>query len=100
MSKVKKGDDVIIVSGAHKGKKGKVNEVNPTKNLVYVEGITKKTHKKKSEYSEGGIVDVPKSVHASNVMLLDSKGNVTRIGKKKDGDKLARFEKTTGKVLK
>lgn len=70
-SHVKRGDQVKVISGSHKGKSGKVIELLPKKNRVRVEGIALlKKHVKKSEQNPNGqIVELEGSVHISNVQL-------------------------------
>ena len=68
---VKKGDQVRIIAGNHKGKEGQVLSVNAAKNTVVVEGgrtVTKAT--RPSEGDEGGLKTVDAPVHISNVKKL------------------------------
>ena len=68
---VKRGDQVVVISGSHRGKEGKVLEVLPEKQRVRVEGVAMiKRHMKKSqEHPQGAIVEREGSVHVSNHML-------------------------------
>jgi len=68
---IKRGEDVVVIAGAHKGKAGKVLEILPPKNRVRVEGVAMiKRHMKKSEeHPNGAIVEREGSVHVSNLML-------------------------------
>jgi large subunit ribosomal protein L24 len=68
---VKRGDQVVVISGSHRGKEGKVLEVLPEKQRVRVEGVAMiKRHMKKSqEHPQGAIVEREGSVHVSNLML-------------------------------
>ena len=68
---VKKNDEVVVLSGAHRGKRGKVLEVLRTKNRVLIEGVNliKKAMRKTQDNPQGGIVEREGSVHVSNVML-------------------------------
>ena len=105
-SKLKTGDDVIVVAGKDKGQRGKITSVNTAKNRVYVEGVNiAKKHLSQREAmrlnKEPGIVEKPLSVRASNVMLADPKdGTPTRVGYKldKDGSKV-RFAKKSGETI-
>ena len=86
MSKVhvKKGDNVIVLSGQDKGKKGKILEVNPDKSTVMVEGVNMRTkHKKpRSAQQPGGIMKQEAPINSAKVMLICTKcGKPTRIGK-------------------
>jgi len=68
--RIKKGDEVVVIAGEHKGSKGKILQVNPAKDRVLVEGVNmRKRHEKKTQDSEGGIVEREASLHSSNVML-------------------------------
>ena len=99
MRKLKKGDEVVIISGSNKGTKGKLLKVDYDRNRVYVEGVTVKKNKKQSEYSEGGIVDIPKPIHLSNVMIVGQDGQGTRVGIKDEKGSRVRFEKKSQKVI-
>ena len=100
--KVKKGDEVIVLAGKDKGKKGSIIKVIPTESRVVVSGINMATrHEKPSRTGPGGIKRVEASIHVSNVALLDPKsGKATRVGYKilKDGKKM-RVARRSGEVL-
>lgn len=68
---VKRGDDVVVIAGSHKGKSGKILEILPAKQRARVEGVAMiKRHVKKSqENPNGSIVEREGSVHLSNLML-------------------------------
>ncbi len=68
---VKRGDQVVVIAGSHKGKTGKVLEIRAAKSRVVVEGVAMlKRHTKKSEkHPNGAIVEREGSVHVSNLML-------------------------------
>ncbi len=68
---VKRGDAVVVISGSHRGKEGKILEILPVKSRARVEGIAMmKRHTKKSqEHPQGAIVEREGSVHVSNLML-------------------------------
>ena len=68
---VKRGDPVVVISGSHRGKEGKILEVLPEKARARVEGVAMiKRHMKKSqEHPQGAIVEREGSVHISNLML-------------------------------
>lgn len=82
--KIKKGDEVIVLTGRDKGTKGEVLSVMPAKNRVIVQGVNKvKKHQKPTQFAPGGIVEKELSIHASNVALVDPKsGAPTRVGYK------------------
>lgn len=70
--KIKKGDDVVVIAGDHKGSKGKILEVIRTKNRVLVEGVNlvKKHERKTQENPQGSIVEREASIHFSNVKKI------------------------------
>jgi len=90
--KIKKGDEVVVLTGKDKGAKGEVLKVMPEKSRVVVKGVNVVTkHQKPTQMSAGGINKQELSVHVSNVALADPKtGKATRIGYKtlKDGKKV------------
>ena len=71
--KIKKGEEVIVIAGDHKGKKGKVLQVLRDKNRVIVEGINllKKHEKKTQDNPQGSIVEREFPIHYSNEMLAE-----------------------------
>lgn len=99
---LKKGDKVIVVAGSDKGKKGNVVEVIRDKQRVIVEDVNiVKKHRKPTQNTPGGIVEIPAAIHISNVMLLDPKsGEPTRIGRKIVDGKSVRYSKKSGEIIK
>ncbi|PDH49302.1 MAG: 50S ribosomal protein L24 [Bacteroidetes bacterium MED-G21] len=99
---IKKGDTVKVLSGADNGKTGKITSVDREKGRAFVEGVNlvSKHTKPSAANPQGGIVKREASVHISNLMVVDSKGQASRIGRKlnKDG-KLVRYSKKSGEVL-
>lgn len=100
--KIKKGDQVVVLTGKDKGKKGEILEAHPAQNRVVVKGVNiAKMHKKPTQTSPGGIEEQELSIHASNVALVDpKKGAATRVGYKleKDGKKTRVAKKSGEKV--
>jgi large subunit ribosomal protein L24 len=99
---IKKGDTVKVLSGADNGKTGKITSVDLEKGRAFVEGINMVSkHTKPSAASpQGGIIKREASVHVSNLMVVDSKGQASRIGRKLNEDgKLVRYSKKSGEVL-
>lgn len=81
--RIKKNDTVVVITGKHKGKKGRVIKVMPSENKVIVEkvNIVKRHMKPSRKYAQGGIIEKEAPLHISNVMLLCPKcDNPTRIG--------------------
>jgi len=106
--KIRKNDNVMVISGNDKGKTGKVLKVFPKNTRVIVEGINlRKRHTKPSQKSpQGGIIEKEAPIHASNIMLLDPKTNVpTRLGSQIILDentgkkKRARISRSTGEMV-
>jgi len=100
-AKIKKGDDVVVLTGKDKGRTGKVLRVIPSDNRVVVQGIqVVQRHTRPSAGNpQGGIVNKEATIHLSNVALVDAKGKPTRVGFRMDGDKKVRFAKTTGDAI-
>ena len=100
--KLKKDDEVIVLTGKDKGKKGKIVAVLTNERRVVVEGVNVVTkHQKPSQLSAGGIQKKELPIHISNVALVDPKeGTATRVGYKvlKDGKKV-RVAKKSGETL-
>ena len=102
MTKIKKNDNVQVITGKNKGKEGKVIAVLDGK--VIVEGVnTVSKHSKASQKNpKGGIIHQDNPIDASNVMLVH-KGKPTRVGFKtietKKGPKKVRFAKSNGDVI-
>ncbi len=69
---IKAGDEVAVISGAHKGQKGTVKKVQRDKDRVIIEGVhvLKKAVRKSAQHAEGGIIDIDGSIHISNVKLI------------------------------
>lgn len=100
--KIKKGDQVVVLTGKDKGKTGEILSVMPKENRVVVKGVNVvKKAQRQTATSEGGIVEKELSIHASNVALIDPKTNKpTRVGYKVDakGEKTRIAKKSGEKV--
>ncbi len=70
---VKKGDEVVVISGAERGKRGRIRQILPAKQRVIVEGLQQvKIHKKRSQdLPNGAIVEQDGNIHVSNLMLVE-----------------------------
>ncbi|MGH8781960.1 50S ribosomal protein L24 [Paraburkholderia flava] len=100
MNKIRKGDEVIVVTGKDKGKRGVVLAIG--EEHVTVEGINiAKKHVKPNPMkgTTGGVEAKTMPLHISNVALVDANGKPSRVGIKVEGDKKVRFLKSTGAVL-
>lgn len=105
MSKIhiKKDDSVIVLSGADKGKTGKVLKVLVDKDRALVEGVrvVTKSTKPSAKSPQGGIVKQESPIHISNLSLIDPKsGKPTRISIKKEGKNVIRVSKKSGEEIK
>jgi large subunit ribosomal protein L24 len=99
--KIKKGDTVVVLTGKDKGKKGEVKHIDTELSRVTVAGVNVVTkHRKPSQTNGGGLDKIEKSLHISNVALLDPKsGKPTRVGYKTVGDRKVRVAKRSGEQL-
>lgn len=99
--KIKKNDMVIVISGADKGKTGKVLQVIPERTRVIVEGVNfvKRHTKARGQGEQGGILEKEASLHVSNVQLLYN-DEPTKIGYQKLADgKKVRVARRTGDTI-
>ena len=100
--RIRKGDNVVVISGREKGKQGAVLKVLRKEDRVLVQGVNMvKRHTRPSQVSAGGILEREAPLHRSNVALVDPKeGGPTRIGAKflKDGRKV-RVARRSGEVV-
>jgi len=99
-AKLKKGDNVIILTGKDKGKKGEISSVNPTARKAIVDGANMAIrHTKQSQAAQGGRISKAMPIDLSNLSLLDKNGKATRVGFRMEGDAKVRFAKTTGETI-
>src|SRR5947209_7420724 len=102
--KVRSGDQVLVTAGKDRGKSGRVLRVEPKKERVYVDGLNmvkrhvrpKQVAGAHTEAALGGVIEREGPIHVSNVMLLDAKGNPTRVGIERDGGQRVRVAKSSG----
>ena len=98
----KVGDEVVVITGSDKGKKGKIIKTLKAENKVVVEGVNiVKKHTRESANSTGGIIEVEAPINASNVMIVDPKTKKrTRIGHttNKNGKKIRITKKSNEKI--
>ena len=100
-TKLKKGDQVQIITGKDKGKKGRVLRIDRMTGRVIVEGLNmvKKTQRPKSQNDKGGIIEIEAAIAASNVQVICKKCGPTRVGIKIDGNKKTRVCRKCGEAL-
>jgi|TARA_B100001094_G_C17498517_1_gene469942 large subunit ribosomal protein L24 len=100
--RMKKGDQVVVITGKDKGKTGEVLRLFPKGNRALVQGVNMvKRHTRPTQASAGGILEKEASIQVSNLSQIDPKDNKpTRTGVKilKDGRKV-RFSKRSGEVI-
>ena len=99
--KIKKGDQVVVITGRDKGKKGEVLEVVRSESRVRVQGVNiVKRHRRATQNDAGGIISMEAPLHISNVAHVDpDSGAATRVGfEVRDGEKV-RVAKRSGKSL-
>jgi large subunit ribosomal protein L24 len=106
--RIKSDDQVIVIGGKDRGKRGKVLRVEPKKNRVYVEGLNiVKRHQKPRQVAGaqraetvGGVIEREGPIHMSNVMLLDPRDSKpTRVGIEIEDGKRYRVAKRSGTRL-
>ncbi len=102
MNRLKKGDDIIVVTGKDKGKKGSISSILQNGKVV-VDGINlAKKHIKPNPMAgeQGGIITKEMPINASNVALFDPEtGKAGKVGIKVEGDVKVRVFKSTGKAV-
>ena len=102
--KVRSGDQVLVTAGKDRGKSGRVLRVEPKKERVYVDGLNmvkrhvrpKQVAGAHTEAALGGVIEREGPIHVSNVMLLDAKGNPTRVAIEREGGHRVRVAKSSG----
>ncbi len=106
--KIRKDDNVVVISGKDRGKRGRVVRTDPARQRVYVEGLNVvKRHQRPRSVKDtqkaaqaGGIVEKEGPIHVSNVMLLNPEDDTpTRVGIRREDGRRRRYAKRTGKAL-
>ena len=100
--KIKKDDNVVVISGRDKGKQGKVLRVFPAEARAIVQGVhIARRHTKPRMGDPGGIVEKELTIHVSNLAHVDPQsGKPTRVGYKLlDGGRKVRFARRSGEVI-
>ena len=102
---IKKGDNVMVITGESKGQQGKVLMIEFAKRKAIVEGVNlvSKHTKPNADNPKGGILKQEAPIHISNLKILASSDNIpTRIGRKIDSktNKSVRYSKKSGEVIK
>tara|TARA_B110000444_G_scaffold255278_1_gene289342 strand:+ start:123 stop:434 length:312 start_codon:yes stop_codon:yes gene_type:complete len=100
--KIKKDDNILVIAGEHKGSEGKVVKIIKEKNRAIIEGVNmiKKHEKPSAQNPQGGIIEKEAAIHISNLSLVSSEGNATRVGFRFEEDgKKVRFAKKNNEVV-
>jgi large subunit ribosomal protein L24 len=99
--KLRRDDQVMVISGKDKGKTGRILRIDPENERVLVEGvnIVKKAMRKKSQQDRGGIVEIEAPIHISNVQFVTKNGKPSRLGTKAEGSETVRVAKKTGETV-
>ena len=99
--KIKKDDKVRIITGENKGSEGKVLKVLKNKKKVLVEGvnIVKKHSKPNSKNPQGGIIEKESPLDISNLSLINSDGQNTRLGYRFEDGKKVRYSKKNNEII-
>jgi|SRR5687768_8695081 large subunit ribosomal protein L24 len=100
--KIKKGDNVVVISGRDKGKRGQVLRVFPDENRLIVQNVhVARRHTRPQLGEPGGIVDKELTIHVSNVAHIDPQSNKpTRVGYRMlDNGRKVRVARRSGEVL-
>jgi large subunit ribosomal protein L24 len=107
-ARIRSDDQVLVIGGKDRGKRGKVLRVEPRKQRVYVEGLNMiKRHERPRQVAGaqraeqvGGVIEKEGPIHVSNVMLIDpSSGKPTRVGIEVDEGKRVRVARRSGSRL-
>ncbi len=107
-AKIRRDDEVIVISGKDRGKTGRVLRMDPAKSRVYVEGLNiVKRHQRPSQVqgstrpdAAGGVIEKEGPIHISNVMLIDPKDKKpTRVGISREGGRRMRVTRRSGSKL-
>ncbi len=102
-ARIKKGDNVVVITGADRGKRGEVLQVRPKDDRAVVKGvnIAKRHTKAQGMGKPGGIIEQEATIHLSNLMLIDPKTDKpTRVGfRKLDDGRKVRVARASGDVI-
>ena len=99
-AKLRKGDEVIVLAGKDKGKKGTITSVTPKTGKAVVDGINMAIrHERQTQTTQGGRLPKAMPIDLSNLSLTDKNGKATRVCFKIEDGKKVRVAKTTGDVI-
>ncbi|MEM7683991.1 MAG: 50S ribosomal protein L24 [Pseudomonadota bacterium] len=100
-AKLKKGDQVVVLAGRDRGKKGEIIRVLPTEGRAYVSGINMVTrHQRQTQNAPGGRLPQEAAIDISNLAIQDPRdGEATRVGFRMEDGKKVRFAKKSGETI-
>jgi large subunit ribosomal protein L24 len=100
-AKLRKGDNVVVLAGKDKGKKGEISRVLPKDNKAVVSGVNVAIrHTRQTQNTQGGRIAKEMPIDLSNLALVDPKsGEATRVGFRMEGDKKVRYAKKSGETI-
>jgi large subunit ribosomal protein L24 len=103
MRKIRKGDDVVVIAGKDKGRRGQVIRVLPERDRVVVENVNMvKKHERPNPQRgvQGGIIEKEMPLHVSNVAIYNPQsGQADRVGFRVEGDRKVRFFKSNNELI-
>ncbi|MDR9433775.1 MAG: 50S ribosomal protein L24 [Spiribacter sp.] len=103
MQKIKTGDEVMVIAGKDKGRRGRITRMLPERNRVVVENANMvKKHKRGNPQANdaGGIIDKEMPLHRSNIAIYNpNTGKPDRVGIREDGDSKVRFFKSDNNLI-
>ena len=100
-AKLKKGDQVVVLTGRDKGKTGEILKVMPSEGRAIVSGVNMVTrHQRQTQTTQGGRISKEAAIAISNIAMQDPKdGSATRVGFRMDDGKKVRFAKKSGETI-
>lgn len=100
MQKIRKGDNVVVLTGKDKGRTGEVVQVLPKEDRAVVRGVNMvKRHQRQTQSQEAGIINKEAPIHLSNIAIVAKDGKPTRVGFSVVDGKKVRVAKRTGDVI-
>ncbi|MCY1668418.1 50S ribosomal protein L24 [Rhizobium sp. SL86] len=100
MQKIRKGDNVVVLTGKDKGRTGEVIQVMPKEDRAVVRGVNMvKRHQRQTQNQEAGIINKEAPIHLSNIAIVAKDGKPTRVGFSVVDGKKVRVAKRTGDVI-
>jgi large subunit ribosomal protein L24 len=99
-AKLKKGDNVVVLTGKDRGRTGEIASVDPKAGKAVVDGLNMAIrHTRQSQSSQGGRIPKAMPIDLSNLAVVDANGKATRVGFRIEDGKKVRYAKTTGDVI-